>query len=158
MIDQQRPTTIERRYDSGGGAAENLLTTTMSSDFHVAVARGVSARRPDSPVLARTAWSLEGFVEEVATRPSATIVEGILLFVSGAEEPVPRADFGIGSPQQERTVGSRRERHAAVIALLEEWLADDTGYDEATWPSLKEGIEQSRTSTRKRFNDQTNRP
>lgn len=153
MTDQQRPTTIERRYDSGGGAAENLLTTTMSSDFYIAVARGVSARRPDSPVLARTAWSLEGFVEEVATRPSAALIEAGFLFVAVPEEPDPHADFGIGSPQQERAVRSRRERHARLIALIESWLADESGYDETVWPRLKARIEESRTSNRKRFSD-----
>jgi hypothetical protein len=40
-----------------------------------------------------------------------------------------------------------------LISLIESWLADDSGYDEEVWPQLKAGIEESRTSTRKRFNE-----
>lgn len=42
-----------------------------------------------------------------------------------------------------------------AIGLLDEWLADESGYDEATWPVLRESIEQSRTSYRRRFADET---
>lgn len=48
---------------------------------------------------------------------------------------------------------SRRERHAAVIKLLEEWVADDMSDDEDAWLRLKARIEESRTSTRKRFEE-----
>jgi hypothetical protein len=40
-----------------------------------------------------------------------------------------------------------------VIALLEKWVADDIGDDEDAWIRLKKRIEESRTSTRKRFSD-----
>jgi len=48
-----------------------------------------------------------------------------------------------------------RKRHAAVIVLLDEWLADESGYDENTWPGLKEQIEESRTSTRRLYASKT---
>jgi len=44
-------------------------------------------------------------------------------------------------------------RNAAAIALLEEWEADDLGDDEDAWIRLKKRIEESRTSTRKRFSE-----
>ena len=31
-----------------------------------------------------------------------------------------------------------------VIALLEEWLADESGYDEEAWPELKEALDRER--------------
>jgi hypothetical protein len=46
-----------------------------------------------------------------------------------------------------------RRRQLAAIDLLNAWLADDSGYDERTWPELKKAIEESRTSYRRRFSD-----
>lgn len=45
------------------------------------------------------------------------------------------------------------KRYAKAIALLKSWLADDSGYDEKTWPHLKRAIERNRPSERKRFSD-----
>jgi hypothetical protein len=41
----------------------------------------------------------------------------------------------------------------AAIALLDAWLADDSGYDERVWPVLKSAIERNRLSERRRFRD-----
>jgi hypothetical protein len=47
-----------------------------------------------------------------------------------------------------------RKRNAATRQLLQEWLADESGYDEETWPLLKEALEANRTSPhRKLFRD-----
>ena len=50
---------------------------------------------------------------------------------------------------------SSRPRHhtrpEAVIALLDEWLQDESGYDEETWPELKEALDRDRLSERKLF-------
>ncbi len=40
-----------------------------------------------------------------------------------------------------------------AIRLLQEWMADDSGYDEKIWESLKNNIEENRISERKRFHD-----
>ena len=42
-------------------------------------------------------------------------------------------------------------RPEAVIALLDEWLQDESGYDEETWPELKEALDRDRLSERKLF-------
>jgi hypothetical protein len=42
---------------------------------------------------------------------------------------------------------------AEIIKLLDEWLADDSGYDEAVWPELKESLERNRQGSRKLFRD-----
>ncbi len=39
----------------------------------------------------------------------------------------------------------------AVIALLDEWLRDESGYDEETWPELKVALDRDRLSERKLF-------
>jgi hypothetical protein len=50
-------------------------------------------------------------------------------------------------------VASQKARNKAAIALLDKWLADESGYDERVWPRLKDAIEQNRPSYRKRFRD-----
>ena len=37
-----------------------------------------------------------------------------------------------------------RKRNAAARQLLQEWLADASGYDEETWPLLQERLEAER--------------
>lgn len=32
----------------------------------------------------------------------------------------------------------------SAIKLLDEWMADDSGYDEETWPELEEALERNR--------------
>lgn len=32
------------------------------------------------------------------------------------------------------------EKNQAAIQLLDEWLADESGYDEETWPMLAEAL------------------
>lgn len=39
----------------------------------------------------------------------------------------------------------------SAIRLLEEWLADESGYDEETWPELKKALDENRLSSRKFF-------
>lgn len=46
-----------------------------------------------------------------------------------------------------------RIRNEAAIQLLDEWLADESGYDEEVWPRVKAAIEENRLSYRRRFND-----
>jgi hypothetical protein len=65
-------------------------------------------------------------------------------------------DATIKTPQQDTTLvldhDETRKRNAAVRQLLQEWLADDSGYDEETWPLLKGALEANRTApSRKLF-------
>ena len=39
----------------------------------------------------------------------------------------------------------------AAIALIEKWLADESGYDEQIWPGLMRNLEKQRLSSRKLF-------
>lgn len=39
----------------------------------------------------------------------------------------------------------------AAIKLLDEWMADDSGYAEETWPELKEALDRDRLGYRKFF-------
>ena len=44
-------------------------------------------------------------------------------------------------------------KNKAAVRLLKKWLKDESGYDEETWPRLKEAIEANRLSCRRRFSD-----
>lgn len=46
-----------------------------------------------------------------------------------------------------------RRRNQSVIQLLDEWTDDESGYDEAVWPIVKQTIEENRGSYRRRFED-----
>jgi hypothetical protein len=48
---------------------------------------------------------------------------------------------------------NRRRRNAAVVHLLEEWLADESGYDEETWDDLKAALKENRRTSRDLFRD-----
>ncbi len=48
---------------------------------------------------------------------------------------------------------AQRQRNAAARRLLQEWLGDESGYDEEVWPQVKQLIEENRLSPRKRFSD-----
>jgi excisionase family DNA binding protein len=47
----------------------------------------------------------------------------------------------------------RKARAESLLRLLDEWMADESGYDEETWPKLKEALDRDRPSYRKLFPD-----
>ena len=66
----------------------------------------------------------------------------------------PRA----GTKKGPRALEKQREaevekRNRAALGLLEEWLADDTGYDERVWPELKKALEEDRPRARRLFGE-----
>ena len=50
-------------------------------------------------------------------------------------------------------IAAQRLQNEAARRLLQEWLADESGYDEDVWPKVKRLIEDNRLSVRKRFCD-----
>jgi Fe-S cluster assembly ATPase SufC len=42
----------------------------------------------------------------------------------------------------------RKERREAAIALIDEWLANDSGYDEETWPVVAASLNRNRHGER----------
>ena len=47
----------------------------------------------------------------------------------------------------------RQTQPENVIALLDKWLLDESGYDEETWPELKAALDRDRLSSRKLFDE-----
>ena len=64
--------------------------------------------------------------------------------------PVQQADLHTGIVV---TPMSKEERHARVMALMEEWMTDESGYDEEVWPELKAALDRDRLSDRKLFDE-----
>ena len=53
----------------------------------------------------------------------------------------------------EEEVAAQRKKNEAARELLRKWMADESGYDEETWPILKAALEEDRLSPRKRVSD-----
>ena len=71
-----------------------------------------------------------------------------------SEDKAPGRNTGgviLRSPEELRRCAENVER------LLDKWMADETGYDEETWPELKKALEEDRLSPRRLFDDE-NRP
>src|SRR5436190_1371202 len=63
-----------------------------------------------------------------------------------AKEPKPNKDGIIGGESPEK-----------IIALLDSWLKDESGYDERTWPILKKALERNRHPGERRLFHDTDR-
>jgi len=46
-----------------------------------------------------------------------------------------------------------RPRAELAIRLLDEWMADESGYDEETWPELEVALDRDRLSSRRLFDE-----
>lgn len=57
---------------------------------------------------------------------------------------------GPGSKLAPKKISAKARR---MIRLMDEWLKDESGYDEATWPELKKSLEKNRLSDRRLFSD-----
>jgi hypothetical protein len=47
----------------------------------------------------------------------------------------------------------QKKKNEEAISLIKQWLADESGYDETTWPLVKKSLEENRLSGRRRFRD-----
>ena len=73
-----------------------------------------------------------------------------------AEHTAKDASTGSRRKQEgpiDATLAAQRQKNEAARRLLQEWLTDDSGYDEEVWPKVKQIIEENRLSPRKRFCD-----
>jgi len=61
-------------------------------------------------------------------------------------------DAASTEPSRE-ALATQRVKNEAAIQLIAEWLADESGYDEKTWPIVKKAIEENRLSYRRRFGE-----
>lgn len=153
MTFQQQATTIDQGYADDPSQSGGSLSSTSSQGFIFETRQVVAKRPPALPDQVSPASLLRAYLEQDVTGSASALSEGGAGLETVTEEFFLHLEPRTGGFQRQRGIPSRRERHAAVIALLDKWLADESGYDENTWPGLKEQIEESRTSTRRRFGD-----
>ncbi len=48
---------------------------------------------------------------------------------------------------------NQRQKNQALISLLREWMADESGRQEREWPIIKKALDEDRPSYRRLFND-----
>ncbi len=156
MIDKLYETTCEGIHVDPARHCEEPLTYNIYSDYSFPVPPGPVVLKPvsDTPPKSNSTGSRsEAYSEWVAKSAPVTVIDTEFTFVLGAEGfdscewPV---EGDLPKPPADQ---SRQERYAAVIALLEKWVAEDLGDDQESWNRLKRGIDESRTSSRKRFRD-----
>ncbi len=134
--------TLAITYAGNSGAVDVPFTANMEwamrpvAKFIRALLRDNSAFAPEVDVeLARR------IMEQSAPAASAHWLE---------------ADWSVETPEQEvlaQALMAQRQKNQAAIQLLQEWLADESGYDEYAWPIVKKAIEENRTSYRSRFSE-----
>jgi hypothetical protein len=56
-----------------------------------------------------------------------------------------------GTFHKASTEAAQRAKNEAAKQLILAWLAEDSSYDEETWPVLQKTIEENRLSKRRRF-------
>ena len=128
--------------------------STSAQDVVVFVGSHESGRSDKGQPLPRsTASVLKAFAGCTRIRSSFAAVKSEEFFLPESGKLGWQDEDELDLPEVPQWLEARRKRNAAAIALLDKWLSDDSGYDEATWPDLKEAIELSRTSTRRRFSD-----
>jgi len=62
------------------------------------------------------------------------------------------ADVGKESEPEDTKI-NRQINPSALIQMLNQWLADESGYDEENWPKVKKLLEENRTSDRSVFHE-----
>ena len=55
--------------------------------------------------------------------------------------------------EPEDTKINRQIDSSALIQMLNQWLADESGYDEENWPKVEKLLEENRTSDRSVFHE-----
>jgi hypothetical protein len=64
-----------------------------------------------------------------------------------------RNDHNADEPLDLERSEARARMNRAAIELLDRWLADESGYDEAVWPIAKQAIEENHTGPRQVFGE-----
>ena len=151
MIDGATTTTVEGSYTREVPLFAGSPSTTVLEVFVLAGPRVIQRSFQDLPRQHSPASLAKGYLQGVRIQPSAGVVKNEAFVFPEFGESEWRDEDELELSEAHHPLESPSRRYAEAIALLDEWLSDDSGYDEATWPSLKEEIDRSRTSRRRRF-------
>src|SRR5262249_52575288 len=129
--------TVETVYYTPKEVAERLRLRVQTVYDYIRKGRLPAVRLGNRCRIAQS--DLEAFLEQQKHAPRG------ISTCEGLSSVSPPVDTNV---EAER--GQRRER---LLRLLDEWMADESGYDERAWPIAKKVIEDHRLSYRRRFND-----
>ena len=89
-----------------------------------------------------------------AHSPAALLLSGKLIQDMALDRLQTVSNVWRETSHESTSGNGERARHIEeVVRLLEEWMADASGYDEETWPELKAALQRNRLSSRPLFND-----
>lgn len=132
--------------------AESLRSPVPSGEapvvFIVAGEEELKFDLTESFSLSESCYLLASPLHDLLESRLANIVESFGASVHRADCNAPSA---AEADRDEAVV--QRTKNQQVIRLLDEWLEDDSGYDEKAWPKLKKSIEKHRLGKRRRFSD-----
>ena len=57
----------------------------------------------------------------------------------------------VGAPHTTDTAQAQHTRNEPALRLLRDWVADNSGYDERAWPTVRHALEVNRLSDRELF-------
>lgn len=146
--------------------SQSALHTSANEDEQAAQLKELSERvtRLESFILDRSLSidylkSLQSRLEEEASHPAtdfdASYIRTFLAAMKtvAMEKTVEELLQHMPSPASAARQNEPSERKQRLLQQLDEWLADDSGYDEETWPKLKTALEQDRLSSRSLFDE-----
>jgi len=123
---------------------EQITSTSSRTDL------GISSEKSSNPN-----EGVEIFFDEWSVSQSELFGHLALAMLSQAQNSVSTLIRKVPELQgvaASRVTLSKTQRQAA-ITLIDQWLADDSEYDNEAWQILKKNIEDNRLSYRKRFNE-----
>ncbi len=82
------------------------------------------------------------YPENSDRREAPLVHEPVSQYAAVCNQPMAQPEFPM----------TQREKNEALFRLLDEWMADESGYDERVWPIVKRALEENRSGYRRLFN------
>ena len=68
-----------------------------------------------------------------------------------SDQPSSYVSSAVQVESPDEPLAAQVKKNVAAIRLLREWMADESGYDEQVWPTVRKVLEENRLSYRARF-------
>jgi excisionase family DNA binding protein len=154
-------TTMETTYYTPKEVAERLKLRVQTIYDYIRKGRLPAVRLGNRCRIAQS--DLDAFLRQRRGGSSASDGKS----EGDAAPPIRSAHTAGGNPRTPTSPGESRassgilqvdpeeqaRKNEALLKLLNEWMADDSGYDEQVWPLVQASIEENRLSDRRRFRD-----
>ena len=145
-----------RRALENTAAATQESNTRMARSLYESTFKALEAQAEIQADIHR--YTLQGMAEQIRkhrealrelSSESLSAYDSFLDSLSSYHEGISNEPANYTSQQ----VPASSEKGMEAVQLLDQWLADESGYDAETWPELKAALERDRLSDRKLFVD-----